>query len=58
MKMKKKLRNSVALGVVLLSMVACTGKPLHQSQLVVTTDNVPNNVKMNVIKTTVKIKKK
>ena len=26
MKMKKKLRNSVALGVVLLSMVACTGK--------------------------------
>ena len=24
--MKKKLRNSVALGVVLLSMVACTGK--------------------------------
>lgn len=57
--MKRKLTKSVALGVVILAMAACTSKkhPI-QKPPVAKTEHAPNNAKTNVITTTVKTKKK
>ncbi len=56
--MKRKLTKSVALGVVILAMAACTGKTSNSETTCCETEHAPNNAKTNVITTTVKTKKK